>query len=194
MERERERGREHAREDERCGPRMTFQPRTERRRPENREGKNKSTGRANDVSTVRPTGAITNGILQSLRLYLPRRQAAPLCARVSVARFQKNDRVSMRRGDRQPPRVADRKSFAERRQSNRFHVKLDFHPSPRCFSATLLRHARLHPPSGWSTERRHNHRPSTDYPLPRRSILFAFRRLHLFRDFDTRAPPLRATR
>lgn len=56
---------------------MTFQP-EQRRRPENREGKNKSTGRANDVSTVRPTGAITNGILQSLRLYLPRRLC--LCA------------------------------------------------------------------------------------------------------------------
>lgn len=76
-ERGRKREREYTRGDERCGPRMTFQP-EQRRRPENREGKNKSTGRANDVSTVRPTGAITNGILQSLRLYLPRRLC--LCA------------------------------------------------------------------------------------------------------------------
>jgi len=32
---------------------------------------------ANDVSTVRPTGAITSGILQSLRLYLVARVPCP---------------------------------------------------------------------------------------------------------------------
>lgn len=68
-----------------------------RRRAENRVGKNKSTGRANDVSTVRPTGAITNGILQSLRLYLPR--CSDLCQpRSAPRRFQKNDRPGVSEG------------------------------------------------------------------------------------------------
>jgi len=37
--------------------------------------------RANDVSTVRPTGAITGGILQSLRLYLRGSGTSPVCLR-----------------------------------------------------------------------------------------------------------------
>jgi hypothetical protein len=70
--------------------RMTFRPTAWRRRDTRRwePGVEKQIyeqrGRANDVSTVRPTGAITGGILQSLRLYLVAREHLARLARLRL--------------------------------------------------------------------------------------------------------------
>ena len=177
-EREKERERENTHErTKRCGPRMTFQPRTERRRPENREGKNKSTGRANDVSTVRPTGAITNGILQSLRLYLPRRLLRASVP-VPVARFQKNDRVSMRPGidNRLALQIENHSRNAANQTVSTWNLisTLPPPPPPPATAASLLSsYARLHPPMAG----RRNNDTTTDRrrTIRYRAALFFFR-------------------
>lgn len=109
-------------------PRMTFQPEERRRRGGAGKigwGKTNLRGRANDVSTARPPGAITNGILQSLRLYL---LFPPLCSRVCTgARFKKNDRVS--RDDRAAMAIENHSRNAANQTVST--VKLDSRTSPR---------------------------------------------------------------
>lgn len=94
--------------------------------------------------------------------------------------------------------VADRKSFAERRQSNRFHVKLDFNfpPPPRRGSSPLLprnhpRHAKRRQPPRPVTDSSVDARLYSFLPFPVGSICFAISiqpRCILDGDADNRTP------
>lgn len=158
-------------------------------------GKNKSTGRANDA--FQRCGRLEQLLTEYCNHYVSIRRAVRISAnraRLPPRRVQKNDRP----GVDNRLAVADRKSFAERRQSNRFHVKLDFNfpPPPRRGSSPLLprnhpRHAKRRQPPRPVTDSSVDARLYSFLPFPVGSICFAISiqpRCILDGDADNRTP------